>query len=190
MYSMDDDSTFFIKEDDATRLKRITSFESNVVGTYIKDMDNDGLTIRKSNNRSRYMDNPIAVSAVWEDQDNIYQLNKSIEYNGNFGPGDCGSLLYLDESKFQSRILVGLHIAGDGKTGFSTSITQEFLHEALDLLYGQLDTIEEEEIPEYVQEKYEIKAHSSLSPVAELSKEYVPGDIIKNSQVVMSLITS
>ena len=172
--------SYFINDDDSQRLNRVTSFECNVLGSYIKDMDNESLMIRKSSTRARYMDNPIAVSAVWEDEDNVYQLNRSIQYSGNFSAGDCGSLLYLDETKFQSRVLAGIHIAGDGKLGFSTSITQEFLREALKLLYGDINAPIEEERPVYVLESTDIVPHSSLEPIGEIHKDFLPGDIIKS----------
>lgn len=172
--------SYFINDDDSQRLNRVTSFECNVLGSYIKDMDNESLMIRKSSTRARYMDNPIAVSAVWEDEDNVYQLNRSIQYSGNFSAGDCGSLLYLDETKFQSRVLAGIHIAGDGKLGFSTSITQEFLREALKLLYGDINAPIEEERPVYVLESTDIVPHSNLEPIGEIHKDFLPGDIIKS----------
>jgi hypothetical protein len=61
-------------------------------------------------------------------QDSLVTLIKGFEYSANTGPGDCGSILTVNDTRVIGKI-IGIHIAGyrDRSIGLGILITQETL---------------------------------------------------------------
>ena len=171
---------YLLKQDDFKRLKTNTSFASNIIGTYLKNDQSTQLILRINGTRASFLNDPIVVRAPWESEESAYQLTSTITYKANFNNGDCGSLLCVDSNTFQSRIIAGFHVAGDGTYGFSSMLSQEFVNDLIEVTFPDLNTIVLEEEPPYIK-SHDLKLpHSSMEPIGTLTTDFTPGEVIKS----------
>lgn len=175
---------YFIKEKDLLKLGRMSSFDSCIIGTYRSP---GGIQhVRSEKVKSSFL-SEVRVNNSWSTVDNQtgYVLNDVISYQSNlYGGGDCGAINSILSNDFENRCLMGMHIAGDNREGFSCLLTQDRILAVMDAFYPNATIFEEEDdIPHTV--KTSIEAQGLMMPVSELLSPYIPGDISK-SEIIRS----
>lgn len=73
--------------------------------------------------------------------DNLFYLSRCVEYAIPTTVGDCGSLVIRCDKVTPNPVVVGIHVAGSGDTGFANVVTREMIAEVLNTFSGK------EEVP-------------------------------------------
>jgi hypothetical protein len=171
---------FMLKDADVLKLNRVNTFQSSVVGTYLAP-DKLTNTLRITNVNSYFSSGDI-ITANWEGdvEDPCYQLEAAIKYDGSFNAGECGSLLTVDGSLFENRVIIGMHVAGSKEYGLSNVLTQENMQKLLDALYPNSTIfVDEEKIPHLIPAPFE--AQGLMLPLGKLEGKFCPGENLNSS---------
>lgn len=171
---------FVMKDSDVLQIKRVTNYPATIAGSYQIEFGKPNLSLRSVKTRAKYNNTAIVINATWDDENPHYKLFDTISYRGDFGPGDCGSLLMCTESNFENRIINGIHVAGDPTNGYGTTFTQESLNALIDESFGPIECFLEEEEPDYFVASTEIVSQSGLNRIGILTPKYTPSEIHKS----------
>lgn len=142
---------YLLKESDWSMLKKNTAMDILMVGSRISQKyDIDNITLSQKYLRCTFNEEtPIVAS--WEKQDadywKTYKLIRSMNYDGSFNTGDCGSLIFSRSGNFQNRCIAGMHVAGGSGTGVGTIVSQEMMQDMLNQFNDHFGIFEEEELP-------------------------------------------
>lgn len=69
--------------------------------------------------------------------DNHFYLSRCVEYAIPTTVGDCGSLVVRCDKVSANPVVVGIHVAGSGDTGFANVVTREMVEEVLNTFAGR-----------------------------------------------------
>jgi len=140
----------FLTESDVDYLNRNRTFQATILGTYSSTSNSSSFVVRNNVVRAS-INSDVRVKTNWEEDDYIYILSCTAAYKGNFGSGDCGSLLVVDFNNFANRCFAGIHVAGGPNDGHSTFLTIEMIEDLLRSVPGfkPIPFLEEEESPYY-----------------------------------------
>jgi len=116
---------YLINAGDLRSINKLTRVKLCLLGSY-NNIEGKHLSLRMKDVSGKVMMEPNYVQATWTGQMNdYYSIENSVEYDADLSNGDCGSLLFVKEGNFQNRVIMGMHIAGDSKKGFSTMLVYE-----------------------------------------------------------------
>jgi len=169
----------YLTDNDVSRLMRTRSFKARICGTYINDNSNSNV-VRMASVTARFMSGAV-VTANWEvaKENPQYLLENVIAYESDFSSGDCGSMITVTGNDFENRIVLGMHVAGSPKEGFSNVITQDNIRKLVDALYPFAKLFDNEEENTYV-DPIDIVAQGLMLPEAKLKPNKIPGDVFKS----------
>lgn len=170
---------YFLTNRDVEKLMTTTSFNAVISGTCQRRIDSPILNLRTSHTSAKLRKDPIPVRSNWDEENPYYSLSNVLEYKSSFSGGDCGTLLITQEAVYESRIIVGMHVAGDSTNGFSTLVTQESLQELMnEVSYADSICFVDEEEPKFVTSEVDFEAQHSMVPVASLAPAFIPGEVV------------
>lgn len=117
---------YFLKDNDIPKIRSMKVMDVDIFGSYIPSAsDSKSLVIRNTRTRARCINgSKVKIHAPWSPEGLQYTVEQSLMYDGDFGPGDCGSIIVNSDTKLDCRRIMGIHMAG-GTHGFSNIITQE-----------------------------------------------------------------
>jgi hypothetical protein len=116
---------YLVNEGDIKAMRMLTRIKSSLLGSY-NNIEGGHLSLRVKDVHASVNDTISYVKANWTGQmDDIYGIERTLTYEADLSAGDCGSLLFSTDSNFQNRVILGMHIAGTNKSGFSTMMTYE-----------------------------------------------------------------
>lgn len=124
---------FFVsKKDVGWRRKNRTS--CSVIGSHQVGPGKDSLVFRVLDVMAEYKVEETIIRATWtsDSKNSHYAMSNTMHYDGNFTGGDCGSIVVLKEGYTNHKVILGMHIAGNSKIGYSNIVTQEDIEELLD----------------------------------------------------------
>jgi hypothetical protein len=177
---------YILKRDDLMRLTRVGSFKSVIVGTYI-NRSSDACAVRTANTQSQFM-NDVLVDEKWSDDtgkvsNNRYRLEGTFAYRAPCGAGDCGSVLSLTDSPFESRVLCGMHVAGDKEHGFSTLMCQEDIQYLVDTGFPNAQIFVDEEESDMIEPIGTIVAQGLMPSYGIVKPNFVPQGPYKSEHI-------
>jgi len=163
---------YYLKQQEIECLMKNNCVRVKVVGSHKKKGSSS--TILRIDRTVAAFENELIVRSNWEinEENPSYMLELAMVYEGTFGSGDCGSLLTVESTQFENRILLGMHVAGNDTLGHSTVISKEMIEEMLDSQFPRSVIFEEEEsyVPVY---EHEIIAQGLMKPIGKVYGEYV-----------------
>lgn len=173
---------------DLNRLKKLSSFKVNITGTYLgKEQNSNSVRMLKT---TAFFLTDAFVKTDWQSEEQIYRLEAVLKYSGEFGGGDCGSLLTIESNDFENRTVFGMHVAGEcqnGKDyGISSVIVQEYIQLLMDDSYSNYYIFDDEEDCPRL-EILPYTAQSGLVPFAKLESNSVTGEVGKSELVKSAL---
>lgn len=175
---------YLLHTDDLKRLDNQKKIPSCLVTTNRYRGDVLGVVVHNVN--AVRANNDLVVNATWDEDATTYHVPSGYRYESRTSYGDCGSLLYYDSNQFQSRVVYGMHIAGDGKSGASTILTAEFIDSIIASEGVDIPTYDEEENPYYV-EYPDLTCEARMEPIGKLKSEFCISDA-RVSTIVKSKI--
>jgi hypothetical protein len=176
---------YLVNKEDVKTLYRLSRIKVTMLGTY-NSLTDKVLAIRMKDMTAKLQSDPVVIQANWTGQLNdYYSLDDALEYEADLSSGDCGSLIFSRDGNFQNRMVLGMHVAGDKKIGFSTMMTYE---DSMDMMIDcdlKVLAFHEEEEPDFIDYNNNIVPQSTLQSIGTIHKDEAPGavfssDIIKS----------
>jgi len=168
---------FLVKEDDVKSMRNTGGFSSSLIGS--SHLMDNSFIMRQAQFKAKFLSEPTFIYSTW-DPIGMYALGSGFTYTASVSSGDCGSMLFIDSTKFSNRCVIGMHVAGTKTDGFSNILTQEYFDRMLEACKDKMEkliTFEDEEIPDTVEYFDEIVAQSGLFPVAKFSPGIAPNTV-------------
>jgi hypothetical protein len=113
----------------------------------------------------------LGVDAAWETENPyVYTVEDVFEYKAPTSRGDCGAFIAVNNPDVGHEVILGIHLAGKNRCGYSTVVTKEdfkLLHDKL----RERVFIKEEDLPIAAMCDNSV-AQSGLVPDAVVAKEY------------------
>jgi hypothetical protein len=102
---------FFLKQNDIRKLEAQKIVDVDIFGSYVPGSESDrSLVLRNTRTRAKCMGgSQLRIKPSWQSDFSHYTLDQLLEYKGNFGPGDCGSLIISSDPHFDCRKILGIH---------------------------------------------------------------------------------
>lgn len=119
----------FIKKED---LSRLNGKMDGMLISYRNDGDGLCKVIKSLNDIECYEQN-VEIESL---DGSITTQKRGFLYHGQTTKGDCGGALFI-ESKYRPRKLLGFHVSGSVKEGYSIRLTQEMINNAIAKLQEQ-----------------------------------------------------
>ena len=111
---------FFVKRNDISWKKR-SRIPISITGFHQTGEEHKSVIFRSHNTEAILRQDPIEVAKDWDnDGPAKYHLYDVLEYAGSFGGGDCGSIINLRSPTKGPQVLLGLHVAGSKRIGYSS----------------------------------------------------------------------
>ncbi len=165
---------YLVTEEDYANITKSSRFNVDVVTTDLgktKELKAIKLVTRNTNATS---EDPVTIEAPWteeqESSPHYYGVSRSCSYRGSFSKGDCGGLVFIKDGNYGNRCILGQHIAGTTKTGYSSVITREVANSLMELHGGIL--FEEEETPDIFEPETEIKCMANFHSTKKFKREH------------------
>jgi hypothetical protein len=168
---------FCLKENDLISISKKRSFPTTLVGTYQQESN----IIVRVIDMNANMHNDLVVKSNWSgDEDPYYSLPTTVAYRNTFSNGDCGSFLLVEDTKFENRCVMGIHVAGSSDNGYATVITQEFIQNQLNKIFPRDKSLfnVDEDTPQ--ENNCDIVSQGLMLPVSKVVGSDVPGNIQKS----------
>lgn len=123
---------FFIKENDIS-WKRRSRIPISITGFHQTGEEHKTVIFRSHNTEAILRQEPIEVAKDWDNAGPLkYHLYDVLEYSGSFGGGDCGSIINLRSPTKGPQVLLGLHVAGSKRIGYSSIICREYIERLME----------------------------------------------------------
>jgi len=171
---------YMLKNDDIKTLRRTGGFKCSLFGTSYIDIEKDNLIIRNVQTVGHFNDEPVPIEGQWDDQ--LFRYPEVVEYTAEVDNGDCGSLLFVNTTKFENRCLLGMHVAGGQGTGYANIIPSELMDEMFSdsgIVYNENHFLSEE-VPDFVQDIPIDERPDILVPQASIINGWAPNTVSKS----------
>lgn len=180
---------FLLTDNDIVKLKRYTTFDACVAGSSFTDLYRNELLLRSSKVKGFFSSDTV-VKSKWSKEYSHYSMKETVKYSSPFSNGDCGSLLFVENTTFNNRSIMGFHVAGDESNGFSTILTRENMESMLHELDLNKNCHFDAEQPPIEYAPYtSIESQGSMQPVGKLFPKFTPPTVEK-SDITKSVLHS
>lgn len=125
---------FFVNDNQDNWRKR-SVFPITIVGTQQSGENKEHTSYRIVETRTSLIKDGVVIKPTWKTESEYtkYRLLNTLRYEGDFGAGDCGSLIFLKQNDLGCSVIAGFHLAGESTTGYGNIITQDLLQSLLDI---------------------------------------------------------
>jgi len=171
---------YLISVEDYKVLQRSSAMSTGMFSSF--HMQDKSLAVRFDYMQSISANHQV-VTADWEEGKPYYELENVWRYAGSYSLGACGSMLFLNNvTQFNSRFILGMHVAGGDGYGASSIILKEWVELLLEESFPKSKIFDDEIIPSFLIDR-PAEAQGSMEPTHDIAPTHTVSSASRSSIV-------